>query len=116
MSVYVVPTPCIEIVQLPSDWYLAYSTKCQMMSHISRLPSVGYMHSDNTISITFSTQGHLQLDEDRTDLQVLLPMIIPEFLYSVLYLSNLLSPPQPNKEHRVLSPCIVTRIKNTYLG
>ncbi len=108
---YVTPTPCIEIVRLPSDGLLDYSSACTLLSHINRSPAVGYIPFPSTLHLTFAIKGHLELQDE-------FPAIYPEFLEHHFYF-HFLAPRdhtrlQLNKYYSLQSESVIVNIKNTY--
>ncbi len=112
----VIPTPCIEIVQLPSDGLFDYLKACQFTTHVlNKLPE--YTGFIKTMSITFRVKGHLQLKQNLAELRKVFPIINPEFLAGTLstpmFLAGL-DKIQLNQDYRIWSQHTTTTIKNTY--
>ena len=104
---YVMPKPCLEIVQLPSDDLRDYSQKCKLISHIDRSPATGYINFANTVVLTFAIKGQLELREA-------FPVIYPNYIVNRIYVPMLYPRLQLNKKYTLQGRSIITNIKNTY--
>ena len=104
---HVIPTPCIEIVRLPSDGLRNYSTECAMLSHVDRSPLFAYIQFANSLLMTFAIKGNL-------DFQEVFPLIFVEYVENNIYFPFLLSRLQLNMNYSLLAPSIITNIKNTF--
>ncbi len=63
----VLPTPCIEIVRLPSDGY-HYPTASEILTHVERSP-FEYIAFGSIVSITFAVESHSEQEHSLVDLQ-----------------------------------------------
>ncbi len=106
---HVTPSPCIEIVRLPSDGLSDYSAVCEMISHLGGSPAVGHIQFLTTLLMTFAVKGQLELEEA-------FPMIYPEYMENFLYMPlfpSRHSRLQLKKTYRIQAESIITNIKNT---
>ncbi len=88
-----------------------------MITHLLDTPLVAYTGFMNTIFITFTVGGHLELDKDRADLQKLLAVINPDFLSARMYVPlfpNKYKKLQLKEEYSIKSQSIFTTIENTF--
>ena len=109
---YVAPTPCIEIVRLPSDGLHDYSAECRILSHVNRSPVSGYIQFAPTLHLTFTVKGHLELQKE-------FPVIYPEYIEHSIYFPFFCAQQKNkrlplNKNYSLQSQSLIINIKNTY--
>ncbi len=114
--------PCIEVARLPSDRQV-FSKNCQIYFSLELLDFPEYFHFSKTLFIHAKIQDYLDVTENRSTLEELLPRVYVLWQYKgglhiPLEYSSVSLIHQPNKEfkHKAITAYVLLRNTFRWLG